>query len=222
MSYILGKNYGAFGYLNFSNWTNRTKFKKFEIEKQQYYFKSKLLKTIELSNHSELKNVQNLNSDGFPSVWLTIDMLMFGELINLIGLMSKNNKKQLASFYNCSVKELLSWIKCLNFIRNICAHNSNILDIQLQTTPVKNIDWDNHLFVISSKKGNRTTNRLAIVIFIIIDLVAQINPKYDWKKITSNLKTIVKSNPQNAHLLGFKDEKSVENLYEYIQSKKTN
>ncbi|BDD37951.1 Abi family protein [Streptococcus ruminantium] len=222
VSYILGKNYGAFGYLNFSNWTNRTKFKKFEIEKQQYYFKSKLLKTIELSNHSELKNVQNLNSDGFPSVWLTIDMLMFGELINLIDLMSKNNKKQLASFYNCSVKELLSWIKCLNFIRNICAHNSNILDIQLQTTPVKNIDWDNHLFVISGKKGNRTTNRLAIVIFIIIDLVAQINPKYDWKKITSNLKTIVKSNPQNAHLLGFKDEKTVENLYEYIQSKKTN
>lgn len=220
VSYLLGKNYGAFGYLNFSNWANRTKYKKFEIEKEQFYFKKRLLKSIERSNHSELKNKHNLNKDSFPSVWLAIDTLMFGELVSLIELMSKNNKKDLASFYDCSVKEFLSWIKCLNFIRNICAHNSNILDIQLQTTPVKSTDWDDYLFVISTSKGDRTTNRLAIVIFIIIDLVMKINPKYDWNKILNNVKTIVNSNPQNANLLGYKNKRAVNVLSKYIEQKK--
>lgn len=217
VSYILGRNYGAFGYLNFSNWTNRTKFKKFEIEKRQYYFKNSLLKSIERSRNSELKNNYNFNADGFPSVWIAIDMLMFGELVSIIELMSKNNRKELADFYGCSVKELSSWIKCLNFIRNVCAHNSNILDIQLQTTPVKRNEWDDFIYFISDGEESRHTNRLSIVLFIIIELVTKINPKYKWNNITSNVRTIVNSNPQNAHLLGFKNEMSVNEMIKYFK-----
>jgi len=42
ISYVLGKKYGAFGYLNFSSWSNRKKYTKFQIEKEQFSIKKRL------------------------------------------------------------------------------------------------------------------------------------------------------------------------------------
>lgn len=115
---------------------NKKENSKFKLEKEQFYFKRDLLKVLSKSLMRDLANGNNLNEDGFPSAWIATEILIFGSLVHLINLMSKRNQKELAQFYNCTIKELLSWLKCLNFARNICAHNSNIIDIQLQTKTV--------------------------------------------------------------------------------------
>ena len=68
ISYVLGKKYGAFGYLNFSSWSNRKKYTKFQIEKEQFSIKKRLSKIVKLSQSSELNNKINTDHDGFPSV----------------------------------------------------------------------------------------------------------------------------------------------------------
>lgn len=222
ISYILGKRYGAFGYLNFSLWANKNENSKFKLEKEQFYFKRDLLKVLSKSSMPDLANGNNLNEDGFPSVWIATEILMFGSLVHLISLMSKRNQKELAQFYNCTIKELLSWLKCLNFARNICAHNSNIIDIQLQTKPVVRKAWSKkYLYSVSDKSGNKVvTNRISVIILIVITLVKEINNKYRWKPIRSNLASICKDNDiikadKNANLLGFANSRTALDLQSF-------
>lgn len=227
ISFILGKRYGAFGYLDFSLWANKQDYSKFKLEEKQYRFKSDLLKKVKKSSLSDLKNENNLNEDGFPSIWIASEILMFGNLVYLIELMSGKNQKELARFYNCTVKELLSWLKCLNFARNVCAHNSNIIDIQLQTKPLIRSDWNkNYLYTTKDKSGSEiSTNRVAVIILIVTTLVHQINDKYRLKPIRSNLASICKdSNPtkadKNANLIGFANSRSALDLQSFAKGKK--
>lgn len=222
ISYVLGTHYGAFGYLNFSSWSNRQNFSRFEIERQQYAIKSKLLKIVKRSQSSELKKETNLDNDGFPSVWLGIDLLMFGDVVAMLKIMSESNLKQVASYYKCSGEELVSWMKCLNFIRNICAHNSNLIDIKLTTKPKIRKEWLDYLYFIENKKGKSTvkkpSNRLAVVIMIVVELVKQINPKYKWKDIQASLRGLCKEKEERAYLLGFNTLESAKDITSLIKN----
>lgn len=90
---------------------------------------------MSLSHSPEIKDKKNIDINGMPSIWLMTDVLMFGDIVQLLSLMSVNNLNKIAKYYNCNNDELISWLKCLNFIRNICAHNSNVLDIKINTPP---------------------------------------------------------------------------------------
>lgn len=215
ISYILGKKYGAFGYLQFSSWANRNKFSKFEIEERQYRFKKDLLKIIKRTNSTEIEVAKNMTPDGFPTVWLATELLMCGDLVRLVETMSMNNQRKLAKYYDCSAHELVSWLKCLNFARNICAHNSNIIDVELKTKPVIRDEWkDTFLHANLDAKGNPIySNRLAVIIFITIFLVIKINKDYRLKSIRSNVVQICKDSNEeiaskNSRQLGFKDSKT--------------
>ncbi|UBH12411.1 Abi family protein [Macrococcus armenti] len=209
ISFILGETHGAFGYLNFSNWCNKKEYCKHYLADQQIKFKKDLKYKMRMSNSHEYSNKNNFNSDGYPTVWLMIDILMFGDLLNLLKLMSKSNLKKIAKFYKCTDEELISWLKCVNFIRNICAHNSNILDIKLKTSPKVNENWKEDIFKF--KDGNYS-NRLAIVIFIVHHFVKEINVKYQFAKIPNSIEKIVGNDPKRIEQLGFVDKKSIKNL----------
>ncbi|MCJ0563508.1 Abi family protein, partial [Enterococcus cecorum] len=212
ISYVLGSNYGAFGYLNFSSWSNRKKYSKFTIEKVQFDIKNRLVKITKKSQSSEVRNRNNLDQDGFPSVWLGIDLLMFGDIVKILEIMSESNLKSISSHYCCTNDELISWMKCLNFVRNACAHNSNLIDIKLTTKPKFRKSWSNFLYFMKSDKGKKPTNRLSIIIVILIELVKQINPKYKWQDIQNSIRNLCKENEERAHLLGFNSVISANNI----------
>lgn len=209
----LGENLGAYGYLDFSAWANKSKYKKFELEERQYNFKKNLLKVMRRSHTADLTG-KNKNKDGFPIIWLALDLLMFGDLIRMLETMSKKNLKKIAACYDCETSELISWMKCLNFVRNVCAHNSNIIDLKLQTTPVQKVEWNDILFLLQDKNGEkRQSNRLAIVLLIIRHLVSQINEHYNWKRLRSNVSTICAGKEKNANLLGFSSLKAANKVF---------
>lgn len=226
LSFILGERYGAFGYLEFSSWSNRDKFSRYQLEEKQFYFKRDLLKTVAKSSLADLENLNNFNADGFPSIWLAAELLMFGNLVYLIGLMSHDNQKRLARYYDCTPKELISWLKCLNFVRNICAHNTNIIDIQLQTKPILRKEWGRLYLTSSYDSAGRKmlTNRLSAIILITVVLVNRINPKYNWKNIRSSIATICKDSDsekanRNARLLGFHNAEGALDLRSFALGK---
>lgn len=199
LSYLLGEKYGAFGYLRFSSWCNR-EIPKFKIEEKQFFFKRDLLKKIKRSNLQDIKQSENLNEDGFPTVWLMIDALTFGDTINLLKIMAKNNLKEIAKEFNCTASELLSWLGCLNLVRNICCHNSDLLDIKFKRKPKVPIAFENDIY----KRGNLSSNSIAVAIFIAVYLMRSVNPKYKFGNIIKSIRRIVDHNLQRSNSLGFK------------------
>ncbi|MDJ1111419.1 MULTISPECIES: Abi family protein [Staphylococcaceae] len=209
ISFVLGESHGAFGYLKFGNWCNKKEYCKHYLKDQEEKFKYQLIKKIKLSHSHELTDKVNLNEQGLPSVWLMTDVLMFGDVIALLKLMSNKNLRMISSYYNCTNDELLSWLKCLNFIRNICAHNSNILDIKLKTTPKIHPEWKNDIFKM---KNNNYSNRLAVVIYIVHHFIREINNKYHIYKIPVAIEKIVKKDEKKINQLGFVNAEAIKKL----------
>lgn len=216
VAYILGKN-GPFKYLDFFFWCSRTEYCKYYLNDREKEFKRNLRKKLSNSSNPEMKLTENLNKDKFPSIWLAIDVLTFGDTIYLIELMSKRNQKTLANVYGCKPNELISWLKCLKFVRNICAHNSNIIDIRLKTTPLVLDEWKTTLFKYPNQ--DRYTDRIAVVLCIIKHFMSQVNPTYNFNKIYSPVNQIVGRKLKTAQQLGFSTVNSLKDLFPYTPTK---
>lgn len=206
VAYILGRN-GPFAYLNFSSWCNRDEYCKHYLTDRQKDFKKRLRLKLSNSSNPEIKKEVNLNNKGLPSIWLAVDVLTFGDVIYLIELMSMNNLRRLADIYKCSPTELLSWLKCLKFVRNICAHNSNIIDIKLNTTPIIKSSWK-HLLFKAENSNEKYTDRIALVLCVLTEIMSIVNPSYNYGKIYSSINTIA-STEILANQLGFKSRSSI-------------
>lgn len=213
LSYILGEQYGAFGYLDFAKWGNRQEFSKFTMQEREYRFKKNLKKSMKKTSLADAKKKSNQDADGFPTVWLAINILMFGELVNVIEVLSKKNQRFLASEYNCSAIEFVSWMKTLHFIRNVCAHNSNIIDIQIKTEAVYKPEWNEYLYIFENKGGDvKPTNRLAVVLLVLRHFIEVINPKYNWWNVNQSIWRLASKKDKKAQLLGFKDLESLKHF----------
>lgn len=209
-SYILGDTYGAYGYLNFYSWCDHNKFKdkRFYLEEEQYRFKKILLKGIKKTNNYDLKQENNLR-EGFPTVWLMVNILTLGEIIRTIKLASKKNKNKLSKCFNTDYDTLESWLDCLVLVRNICSHNSNLIDIKLKTRPKVPEEFKEDLFQV---KEDVFTNRIGIIIFIIVSMMKNINSRYDFGSIRSSLQSIIQNDNNLAKKLGFADKNSLYKL----------
>lgn len=206
VSYLLGAKYGAFGYLSFSSWCNREEFSRFDIEQEQVFFKKKLLKKVKKSQLPDLKYKHNLNEDKFPSVWLMIDTLTFGDTVHLLKYMSPSNLRSISNKFDCKPSELLSWLECLNLVRNVCCHNSDLLDIQFKTKPSIPNKYRDQLFQLGN---GHYTNKIAIAIFIIQQLMLSVNSLYDFGEIEQSLYKIIDNKESLANSLGFSSCKAI-------------
>lgn len=206
-SYVLGKKYGAFGYTDFSKWTHIRNFKNQEDRRNsEFKFCKELKEKISRSSLPDFSNPCNLNSKGLPSIWLATDVLTFGDLLYILKKMSNQNINEIARNYNMTKDEFLSWMSCLNFIRNVCAHNSNIIDLRLKTTPLVKDSWKTSLYIYED--GTRYTNRIAIVIFIIKEFISKINPSYIYNNIAHSMNKMVSGSDLKAQSLGYRNFQS--------------
>ncbi|MCG0665671.1 CAAX protease [Lactiplantibacillus plantarum] len=209
LSYVLGSKYGAFGYLRFSNWCDRRS-SRFDIEEKQYYFKKSLLKKIRKSNMPDIRYERNINSDGFPSIWLMIDALTFGDTLMLLKIMAPSNLKIISDKFECTSKELLSWLGCLNLVRNTCCHNSDLLDIRFKTQPMVPQEYADK--IIFDERSHSYSRRIAIAIFIVIKLMKNVNSKYNFRKVQASLRNIINGKDELAMGLGFANEKVLKSI----------
>ncbi len=201
---------GAFAYLDFSSWCNRNEYCKHYLNDQQKNFVYRLKNKMRTSNSRDIKHKQNLNRNNLPTIWLATDILTFGDILHLLELMSNSNLKRIADCYDCTPKEFLSWIKCLKFVRNICAHNANIIDIKLNTTPMIISEWHPILFQFSDGKY---TDRVAVVLCIIHRMMTKVNPNYNYNKIYAPVAAIISRNDSTAKTIGFKNFTCLSELF---------
>lgn len=209
VAYILGKNeLDSYGYLDFSKWCNKEEYCKHYLRYRQNDFKKKLLSTIKNSGSSEIREKQKNDKMSFPPVWLMINSLTFGQVVALLELMSIKNLTKISQQFSCNNSELLSWLKCINLVRNICAHNSNVIDFKLTTTPSIKEEWKKLLY---EYKPGVYSNRIALPFLIILEMMDQINPKYQFKEIIGSLDKLIRDEA-TANYYGFKTLNTIKQI----------
>ncbi len=212
ISHVLGDKYGPFGYLEFSKWADKN-ISKYALEEKQFYFKKNLLRQAYNSNILDLDYRENLNEDKFPTVWLMTNLLTFETTSTLIRLMSDDNVEYFTDYFNCNRDELVSWLECLNFVRNICCHNSNLLDITLSTSALPPRDFKDNLWFKNINGRVSYTNKIALIIVIVVHMMYAINPKYRFDNIKRSFTSITRDVDGSIEKLGFKDMDSFYEIF---------
>lgn len=226
ISYILGKD-DPYLYLNFDKWCQirgrnkyipkyrRQSVNKYEIKNEELSFLSQLQHQVKKSNYLDIQNFEKENdSKVFPTVWLMVNTLSFGQSIYLLKLMSPDRRKRISeNFFHLKVTKLISDLELLNLIRNICCHNGDLVDISLKTMPKIPKKYRKYL----NMDGDNYPHRLSVVITVLLDSMYAINPKYKFDYLVKRLEKICKSagkNNQNrlAQSMGFKDLNAIKEM----------
>lgn len=213
IGHTLSGKYGSMGYLNFASWSNRETNDRKKIASIEKQFKNTLHNAVKRVKRSEFEHYDILGD--FPTVWVMVDIISFGDVIKLLDCMSTANLKEIAGHYNCTKNELVTWMNLIKLVRNICAHNKNGIDLQIKTMPVIRNEWKQFLFLY---KDNQPTNRIAFILCIIMYLAHEINPDYDFDPIWKPLDKLISGNDKRAIRYGFKDYEATIKMREYIEN----
>lgn len=210
VAFVLGsRGLEAYGYLQFSKWCNKEEYCKHYISYREEKFKKQLRIKIDNETTPEIKEKLKIDNKKYPPIWLAINLMTFGQIIKLIELMSTTNIRQISKQYDCSDSELISWLKNLNLLRNMCAHNSNVIDLKIHTTPMLREEWKSLLFQM---KEGVYSNRIALSIIIVKYMMESIDPKYNLKEILNSFQTLIEQSDKQANYYGLRNKKVLKML----------
>lgn len=225
IAFLLGEKYGPFGYLDFRKWCqtsgkNKALGKlmdKYAIAKEQNNFLKMIQGKARRSSSKDVKKFDLENKERvYLPIWLIMNELTLGDSIHIVKLMTIRNKRILAAQFNCKAVELINWLDCINLVRNICCHNGNLIDLRLKTKPKIPKEFEN--FLVSYTAGNGElvyTNKLAIVICIIVKLMESINIKYRFGNLINSINHLLdKTNKPQTY--GFTNKQSIYDCFSTI------
>lgn len=227
ISYILGKD-DPYLYLDFNKWcqirgrnkyTNRRVVTKYDIKNEELSFLNQLQHQIKKSNYLDIQNFERENETKiFPTVWLMVNALTFGQSIYLLKLMSPDKRKKLSeNLFHLKVDKLIKDLELLNLIRNICCHNGDLVDISLKTMPKVFKKYQKYLNI---DRGNYP-HRLSVVIAVLLDLMYSLNPKYNFDYLVRKLEKLCEGNKNMlAQNMGFKNFKSIRQLMKTFKNER--
>ncbi|MGX7145087.1 Abi family protein [Facklamia languida] len=217
IAFNLGTNTGEYGYLRANNWADIQNFPREYVTKTQdkivdrIEYQVKIAKENPKSYHELINKLNDGQNSNYPPVWLAVNLLMFGNLVYMLEIMSRRNKEPIADYFNCSMNELYDWMKMLNLVRNVSAHNSNFIDMHfVSRVPIRQ-DWKEILYV-SEEDENIVTDRIAVPILLILYFMKQINPSYHIRKIKGILEKLIYTDI-DAQYYGFKNKKAMRQLF---------
>lgn len=128
ITYTLAHAYGAFGHHDPAN---------FRSEFQHAQWLGKLTHEIEKS-HEKFIHAYKTKYDGYPRlpIWMESEVMSFGSLSRLYEGMLDVDQQQVCGPHRLPHYVLRSWLRSLNFIRNVCAHHSRLWNRELPVSPL--------------------------------------------------------------------------------------
>lgn len=134
-------------------------------------FMDKILILVEQKHHPLIRHFYNTySSPDFPPSWIITECLTFGTWSKVFdNLLKRADKVAIANRLNMRLLQLLSWIKCLTELRNLCAHHERVWNHFFRYTPrdVTNQPHQTHRFYQQA--------------YILDHLLNIISPSNNWK-----------------------------------------
>lgn len=145
----------------------------------------------EFVNHNKTKYGQPL------AIWVACEVWDFGTLSTLFGGMREAEQDAIAARYGLhNGRVFATWLRSLNYLRNVCAHHSrlwnrNIVD-QPKLPSSAEVPW------VAEFEGNaHATARCYLLICMLRHLLGVINPTSSWPQ---RMKAHLQSFPNLDHL----------------------
>jgi abortive infection bacteriophage resistance protein len=111
-------------------------------------------------------------------LWMAVEVMTFGQLFTLLRYLDWPEQKQLARTFNLYPPVLISWLKTLNYIRNVCAHHGRLWNRELPIRPFIPDKKHHPEFYIPRPIDNR---RVYAVLALLRYLMRLIDPQSDWQ-----------------------------------------
>lgn len=100
-------------------------------------------------------------------VWAVAEILDFGQLVTLYSLAPFAQRQAVAARYGARADELESWMRTINFIRNVCAHHSRLWNKQLVIRPLAKYRKDDAELGPALSNTSRTYAALSLIAFLL-------------------------------------------------------
>lgn len=128
ISNFFAENYGVLGYLDSDKFINPEYHKSF-------------LNDIEAEIHRNFKapfvrNFRENYEGGQLPIYALVEVFSFGTLSKFYKNMKNGDKKIVAKSFGVGYTYLESWMECIAYVRNICAHYGRLYNAKLSKTPI--------------------------------------------------------------------------------------
>ena len=119
-----------------------------------------------------------------PPGWMMIEIISFGQLSWMYENLSKaEDRKAIARFFNTPDIVFISWMKSLNYLRNLCAHHSRLWNREMAITPktFKRVpeSWIQLPIKVADPKI-KPEKRIYMLLVIIRHLLKSVNKSSSW------------------------------------------
>lgn len=135
---------------------------------------------------------------GLPlPIWVAIELWDFGLLSMFYKGMTVRDKAEIAAKYSIPDWQVMeSWLRCLNYVRNVVAHHSRLWNRNLIDQP--KLAKKGEMPAFDSYVGNvHVTSRVYVVLCILAHFMKHVCPRSSWQL---RLADLVRSFPKAAHI----------------------
>jgi len=126
-------------------------------------------------------------------IWMSTELWDFGALSMFYSGMKTKDRDFIAAQYGqLTGREFSTWLRCLNDVRNVCAHHSRLWNRPLSSAP----RWPTlgRMPALDQLSPPQANHRLYAAIIVLHTLLRRINPTSQW---TERLATHLETFPQN-------------------------
>ncbi len=176
IAYLLATQYGPEGYMDINNFQSSS-------SKNIKNIHNSILQKLNLEidrqkNVPFVKHHLTKYKGHFP-IWVSVELLTFGNLSSLFSILKTEDKKKIAALYNTSPSYFNSWILSLVEVRNICAHYTRLYNLPLKQTP--RLYGENKVY-------RHDINKIFPVLLVIKRML---NSNEQWESLFRDLKTTI-------------------------------
>ncbi len=138
------------------------------------------------------------NKYGLPlPIWVAIELWDFGLLSTFYKGMAVKDKAEIAAKYNILDWQIMeSWLRCLNYVRNVVAHHSRLWNRNLIDQP--KLPKRGEILAFNPLIGNiHITSRVYIVLCILAHFMGYVCPRSSWQ---TRLVSLIQAFPKTPHV----------------------
>jgi len=155
---------------------------------------------------------------GTVPLWMLTTLMTFGNIIKFYTLMKIEDKKEIANFFRINYRDMQTFLRMLNVVRNIAAHGNILFNLKLDITyPVKGESYYHELLKIL-KVGDSYQTGINDILAIII-ILKRFLQNSEYKKLIKELQQAiddVKEELDNISFENFMEEMGLpENLINF-------
>lgn len=173
LSDFMSLQYGPFWYMNDNCFKNKT-------------YHPKVIEDIKIQISRESKSSPSIRhyfekytDPIYPPSWMLTEIMSFGVWSRIYSILYRKDRKKISDMFDLSPIDMESWLRCLTYLRNLCAHHARVFD--------RNFIVNEPSIPEQYKYLEIKRHKYAVCAFIILRLLKSVNSGHIWLEELKNL-----------------------------------